>query len=222
MTIVIWPHMTTRQSAVVGMETSEFTDIFLFRQRVEQFARSLARRTSPPIAKKTIDRNTGEVIAFEANTPDVDEVLVLATRFRLFYAQGDSTQFQKILRTVRRRVQDDWADGYLDKLDIRYKEAMKDTHISKDLGHPITNREIIDLWFNSEFFHSDPKKRETLESIHTVIGETPSLFQLYVAIGRCAAHIQALYSVVHRLDASHPFIYTPNHHFGRQKEGNLA
>ncbi|WP_124513932.1 hypothetical protein [Acidovorax sp. FJL06] len=220
MTIAIFPHMIRRQSSVVGMAANEFSDVLLFRRCVEKFTQSLARRTGPPMSRTTHDHATGEVIAFEANTPEVDEVAILAMRFRLFCAQGEPTQFQKILKIVRRRIQDDWADGYLDKLDIWYKEAMKDTQVSKDLGHPITNREIIDLWFNSEFFHSEPKKREALENIHTVIGETPSLFQLYVAIGRCAAHLQSLYSVVHRLDVSHQFIYTPDHHFGRQKEGN--
>ncbi len=222
MTIVIWPHMTTRQSAVVGMETSEFADIFLFRQRVEQFARSLTKSTSPPIAKKTIDRNTGEVIEFEANTPEVDEVLVLATRFRLIYAQKEPTHFKRILNFVGRRVNDDWAQGYLAKLRSLYHDAENDAHVTRDLGHATSNKDIIDLWFNSEFFHSEHQKREALANIHNAIGEAPSLFQLYTAIRRCAVHIQALYTVVHMLDVSHPFIYTPNHHFGRQKEVNLA
>ena len=213
--------MIRRQSPVVGMEANEFYDVLLFRRCVEKFSQSLSRRRGIPYSKTARNRETGEVIAFQANTPEVDEVAILAMRFRLFYAQGEPTQFQKILKIVRRRVQDDWADGYLDKLDIWYKEAMKDTQVSNDLGHPITNREIIDLWFNSEFFHSEPKKREALENIHAVIGEAPSLFQLYVAIGRCGAHLQSLYSVVHRLDASHQFTYTPNYHFGRQKEGHL-
>lgn len=222
MTIAILPHMIRRQSTVVGMEANEFSDVLLFRRCVEKFAQSLARRRGPPMSKTTHDRTTGEVLAFEANTPEVDEVAILAMRFRLIYAQGEATQFQRIRGILRRRAEDDWAKGYLDRLGSWYNDAVKDTQVSEALGHPISNKDIIDLWFNSEFFHSEQKKREALANLHTAIGEAPSLFQLYVAIGRCAAHIQALYSVVHRLDASHPFIYTPNHHFGRQKEGNLA
>ncbi len=222
MTITILPHMIRRQSTVVGMEANEFSDVLLFRRCVEKFVQSLARRRAPPMSKTTHDRATGEVLAFEVNTPEVDEVAILAMRFRLIYAQGEATQFQRIRAILRRRAEDDWAKGYLDRLGSWYNDAVKDTQVSEALGHPISNKDIIDLWFNSEFFHSEQKKREALANLHTAIGEASSLFQLYVAIGRCAAHIQALYSVVHRLDVSHPFIYTPNHYFGRQKAGNLA
>jgi hypothetical protein len=120
-----------------------------------------------------------------------------------------------MLTKVRRRNQDKCACGYMDWLAEQYKHAMKATQVSADLGLAVPNRTIIDLWFNSEFFHSENSKREELIDIHAIIGEVPSLFQLYVAIAQCSSYVRMLYSVVHVLNVEHQFIYSPDHHFGR-------
>ena len=223
MPLPVLAHMIRRKSPIVGMEAEEFLDVALFRERVDKLANSQRKYQGIPISKTTHSGNANE-IKFEANTPDIEEVASLARNFRFFYAEKEPTQFQKILTNVRRRTQDEWACGYMDWLAWQYKEAMKTSQVSADLGHPVPNRKIIDLWFNSEFFHSEKSKKQELLDIHAVIGEVPSLFQLYVAIVRCSSFVNSLYSVVHLLDAKHQFIYSPNHHFGRVQssgEGNV-
>jgi len=216
MQLPVFEHMTRRQSPVIGMEAEEFSDIALFRDRVEKLANAQKKYQGIPISKTTQGENADE-FTFEANTPDMEEVASLARNFRFFYADKEPTQFQKILTKVLRRTQAKWARGYLDWLAGQYKAAMKATQVSAALGHPVPNRKIIDLWFNSEFFHSEKPKKQELIDVHAAIGEVPSLFQLYVAIARCSSSVRALYSVVHMLDATHPFIYSPNHHFSQSQ-----
>jgi len=216
MPLPILDHMIRRQSPVVGMDVEDFSDVVLFRERVEKLASAQRKYQGIPISRTTLTEKPDE-FAFEANTPDVEEVASLARNFRFFYADKEPTQFQKILTKVRRRTQDEWAGGYMDWLADQYKEAMKATQVSANLGHPVSNRRMIDLWFNSEFFHSEKSKKQDLVDIHTAIGEMPSIFQLYVAIARCSSFVKNLYAVVHALDVGHQFVYTPNHHFGRAK-----
>lgn len=212
MPIPVLPHMIKRQSAVLGMDADELSDIALFRERVEKLVASQRKYQGIPMSRTSCNPTTG-VIAFEANTPDVDEVANLALKFRFFYADKEPTQFKKILTKVRRRAQDDWACGYLDWLAMQYKGAMKDAQVSGSLGKAVPNSQIIDLWFNSEFFHSEASKKEQLVDIHTTIGEAPSIFQLYTAIARCSSYVRTLYTVVHALNDRHRFIYTPDYHF---------
>lgn len=214
MTLPVFDHMIRRKSPVVGMEAEEYRDIALFRERVEKLASAQEKYQRIPITKATPGEATGE-IKFEANTPDFEEVASLARNFRFFYGDKEPTQFQKILTKVRRRTQDDWTSGYIDWLAAQYKVSMKATQISAVLGLPVSNKKIIDLWFNSEFFHSEREKKQELVDIHKVIGEVASFFQLYVAIVRCSSFVGMLYSVVHLLDEEHQFVYSPNHHFGR-------
>lgn len=221
MPLTVLPHMISRQSAVADMDVDEFADVALFRERAEKLAKSQRKYQGIPISRQCRNSESGEIV-FQANTPDIDEIATLALRFRLFCADGEPTQFQKILTKVRRRVEDDWACGYMDWLAEQYKEAMKACQTSSDLGLAVSNRRIIDLWFNSEFFHSDPAKRSALGDIHATIGAEASLFQLYVAIARCSTYIRMLYVVVHRLAESHQFVYTPNHHFERSASGERS
>lgn len=216
MPLPVLAHMTSRQSPVVGMMADEYSDIALFRERVEKLASAQRRYQGIPISKTSVGENADE-ITFEANTPDAEEVASLCRNFRFFYGDKEPTQFQKILTKVRRRTSDEWTCGYMDWLAEQYREAMKATQVSGALGHPVPNRKIIDLWFNSEFFHSEKSKRQELVDIHTAIGEEPSLFQLYVAMARCSSVVRMLYSVVHLLDTEHQFIYSPNYHFGRNQ-----
>lgn len=212
MTLPVFDHMIRRKSPVVGMEAEEYSDIALFRERVEKLVNAQSKYQRVPMSKVTSGETTEE-INFEANTPHLEEVASLARNFRFFFADKEPTQFQKILSKVRRRTRDDWTGRYMDWLASQYKDSMKATQISAALGHPVTNKKIIDLWFNSEFFHSEREKKQELVDIHEVIGEVPSLFQLYVAIVRCSSLVRMLYSVVHLLDEEHQFVYSPNHHF---------
>jgi hypothetical protein len=214
MPLPILDHMIRRQSSIVGMGTEEFSNVVLFRERVEKLASAQRKYQGIPISRATSTAKPDE-FTFEANTPDIEEVASLARNFRFFYADKEPTQFQKILTKVRRCTHDEWACGYMDWLAEQYKEAMKAVQVSAELGHPVSNRRIIDLWFNSEFFHSEKSKKQELADIHAAIGEMPSLFQLYVAIARCSSFVRDLYTVVHVLDVGHQFVYTPNHHFGR-------
>lgn len=214
MPVPIFDYMIRRQSPVVGMKTEEFSDAAVFRERVEKLESAQRKYQGIPTSRIT-PMEKPDKFTFEANTPDIEEVASLARNFRFFYADKEPTQFQKILTKVRRCTQDEWACAYIDWLAEQYKEAMKATQISADLGHPVSNRKIIDLWFNSEFFHTEKLKKQELVDIHAAIGEVPSLFQLYVAIAHCSSLVRSLYFVVHALDVEHQFVYTPNHHFSR-------
>ncbi|WP_151898844.1 hypothetical protein [Nitrosospira lacus] len=204
--------MIARKSIVSGITEDELASISLFRERVEKLAASQAKYQNIPICSTSLDAESGKLI-FRANTPDVDDILNIAVKFRFFYADKEPTQFEKILTQTRRRISDEWARNYMDRIANLYKVAMKQNDTSNALGHPIENRKIISLWFNSEFFHSALEKRDELRTINEVIGPQASLFQLYTAIVKCSSFIKNLYAVVHKLEAGNEYVYTPNHHF---------
>lgn len=198
------------------MPKNDIADVKLFRERAEKLFASQAKyQGGVPVASFRESADSG-VIDFKANTPDVDEVQNIAIKFRFFYADKEPTQFEKILSKTRRCVADEWACNYIDLIGDQYKEAMKDCDTSERFNCPITNRQIINLWFNSEFFHSNREKRIELNSIHDSIGEGASLFQLHVAMLRCSSIIRTFYYVVHALEEGCEFVYTPNHHFRKQ------
>lgn len=208
--------MISRVSVISPLNADEENQIILFKERAEDLFNSLKRHKNIPIASYSQNPSIS-AFSFKANTPDNDAIAILAMKFRFFFADKEPTQFEKIINMIRNKTQDEWARNYIDHIKIWYKQSMKSTNITANLGHPTTNREILSLWFNSKLFHSDVEKREKLESLHRKIGEDPSSFQFYLAIVKGSSEIKKLYDVVHRLDRSSKKICTPNHHFRLNK-----
>lgn len=212
----ILPHMVSHETELEPLTDEQLYQIILYKEKAEDLAVSQKKYQNIPISTYS-EALDGSKTDFKANTPDVDHILNIAIRFRFFYGDKEPTQYGKIVNLLRRNAKDEWARNYLDVVSAHYKASMKATDTSGSLGHPITNREIINLWFNSKFLHSDAEKRASLTSINQTVGEEASLFQLYVAIVKCSSHIQTLYSIVHKTDKKNLIICTPNYHFRPNK-----
>jgi hypothetical protein len=212
MSITIFPHLVRRETRLEMVTDDEFHAIENFKIRVEQLNDTKSKGRLVPISKTSVDEH-GNVVAYENNLPDTEHILAIAVRFRLLFAQKEPTQFEKIVNIIRRRAVDEWAQNYIENIRYCYLEAMKSDGTSFKLGAIIENQQMISLWFNSEFFHSDLEKKKQLTDINAIIGEQGSLFHLYIAIRRCSADIIRMYVLLHRFQRDHAFIYTPNHHF---------
>lgn len=212
MTVAIYPYMIKRKSVLNTLTDEEIQMVEAFKERANDLVVAVNKYKNVPVSR--LGRNAdGHVVFFDANTPDVDFVLILAAKFRFFFAQKEITCFEKISNLIRNNATDDWARSYIDWIKFYYKFAMQQNDVTKNLGFSVANQDIINLWFNSEFFHSDSDERIKLKSIHDAVGEVGSLFQLYTAILHCAVYVEKMYVVVHKFTKEHGFIYTPEHHF---------
>lgn len=217
MSIVVYPYMIKRESQVSVLSDDELKRIDVFKERANDLAVTIGKYKKVPIAKigKNVD---GDVLCFEANTPDVDFVLILAAKFRFFFAEKEDSYFERVANLIRSKATDDWARNYVDLIRSQYKSAMKEKDVTDELGCPVSNENIINLWFNSVFFHSDSKKRAALNDVHSRVGECGSLFQLYTAILHCSVYVERLYIVIRYLTKEKNYIYTPDFHFGQKAE----
>ena len=212
MAVAIYPYMIKRKSVLNTLTDEEIKMVEAFKERANDLVVAVDKYKNVPISR--LGRNAdGHVVSFDANTPDVDFVLILAVKFRFFFAQKEMTYFEKFSNLIRNNATDAWARNYIDWIKSHYKFAMQQNNVTRDLGCTVPNQEIINLWFNSEFFHSDSDKRVKLKDIHDEVGKVGSLFQLYTAILHCAIYVEKMYVVVHGLTKEHGFIYTPEHHF---------
>ncbi|MFC1589678.1 hypothetical protein ACFL3P_05370 [Pseudomonadota bacterium] len=212
----ILPHMISHVTEIEPLSDIEIEQINLYKERAVDLSLSQEKYQNIPISSYSTNHGN-RTDSFESNTPEIDHIIILATKFRFFYAEKERTQFEKVANLLRNKAKDEWARNYIDHIKLWYKDAMKSTDATGNLGHPVTNREILNLWFNSKFFHSDSDKRNKLDDIHQSVGEGASLFQLYLAIVKCSTNIQYLYSVVHQLNNEANILCTPNHHFRLNK-----
>jgi len=208
--------MISRVTEIEALRNNELEQIHLFKERALDLFLSQKKYQNIPISTHSTNIED-RVSSFKANTPEIDHIIILATKFRFFYAEKEPTRFEKIANLLRCKAEDEWARNYIDRIKIWYKESMKSTDTSGCLGSPVTNREVLNLWFNSKFFHSDLDKRNKLDELNQSVGEGASLFQLYISIVRCSINIKYLYFVIHQLTRDANILCTPNHHFRLNK-----
>ncbi|HFG6934903.1 MULTISPECIES: hypothetical protein [Acinetobacter calcoaceticus/baumannii complex] len=214
-------YLIRRESEIVPLSEQQLSNIYEFRRRVENYYEALNRYQVLAMSKHLISDNVEiRKATFEANTPDIDHIQNLALKFRFFYADREPTKLESIINLLRRQAQDEWARNYLDLLRMQYNGIMNSCDISKNMGLAVSNREIINLWFNSDFFHSDVDKRKKLNDINQSISEEVSLFQLYLAITSVSVQLKLVYAVTHRISLDENIICTPNHHFKQNSSAN--
>lgn len=217
----IFSHLISRESELKPLSKEELFRIYEFRRRVESFENAMKRYYVGAIAKYAIsDDPEVKKATFKANTPDLDHIQNLALKFRFFYAEREPTKLESVINLLRKRAQDEWACNYLDSVRNQYNGLMNRCGMSDSMGHPVSNREIINLWFNSDFFHSDVNKRKELSVINQSISEQVSLFQLYTAITGVSTQLNSVYAVAHKISPNTNTICTPNHHFRRKSQAN--
>ncbi|HFG6797422.1 Uncharacterised protein [Acinetobacter baumannii] len=214
-------YLIRRESEIVPLSEQQLSNIYEFRRRVENYYEALNRYQVLAMSKHLISDNVEiRKATFEANTPDIDHIQNLALKFRFFYADKEPTKLESIINLLRKQAQDEWARNYLDLLRMQYNGIMNSCDISKNMGLAVSNREIINLWFNSDFFHSDVDKRKKLNDINQSISEEVSLFQLYLAITSVSVQLKLVYAVTHRISLDENIICTPNHHFKQNSSAN--
>jgi len=214
-------YLIRRESEIVPLSEQQLSNIYEFRRRVENYYEALNRYQVLAMSKHLISDNVEiRKATFEANTPDIDHIQNLALKFRFFYADREPTKLELIINLLRKQAQDEWARNYLDLLRMQYNGIMNSCDISKNMGLAVSNREIINLWFNSDFFHSDVDKRKKLNDINQSISEEVSLFQLYLAITSVSVQLKLVYAVTHRISLDENIICTPNHHFKQNSSAN--
>lgn len=214
-------YLISREIEIDPLSEQEWFHIFEFRRRVESYYKALKRYQVLAISKHVISDDV-EVrkSTFEANTPDIDHIQNIALKFRFFYANKEPTKLESIISLLRRQTKDEWACNYLDLVRKQYNSLMNSCDASNTMGHAVSNREIINLWFNSEFFHSDIDKRERLNTINQSISEQVSLFQLYVALTHVSVQLKSVYAITHKISLGVNIICIPNHHFKRKPQTN--
>ena len=116
----------------------------------------------------------GKGIEFHANLPDEIEVEQLFTRFRPFFLKKEPSYFYSVCKIVSE--QNDISKGEVEKARTLYKNAMNSTgpieinFIGSGLKR-LKSEEIINLWYNAHYFHSDKDKEEKLQNFNTVLSE---------------------------------------------------
>jgi len=163
----------------IQLSENEWDKLDLFLRRFEQLERT--RFYSNPKLKNIQYKIKGEKVdkgfqtRFEIKVPDEETIKSFLLSFRVFYMEGEHTNFYSICNLLYKKILDKKVRNDLVTIRSNYTKALNTSFIGINfLGKSYSPKDIVDLWFNAEYFHTDIEKVKELDKI--VISPGKSLF----------------------------------------------
>ena len=163
----------------IQLSENEWNKLELFLRCFEQLERT--RFYSNPKLKNIQYKIRGEKVdkgfqtRFERKVPDEETIKSFLLSFRVFYMEGEHTNFYSICNLLYKKILDKKVRNDLVTIRSNYTKALNNSFIGINfLGKSYSPKDIVDLWFNAEYFHTDIEKVKELDKI--VISPGKSLF----------------------------------------------
>jgi len=164
----------------IQLSENEWDKLDLFLRRFEQLERTRFY-SNPELKNIQYKIKKGEIvdkgfqIRFETKVPDEETIKSFLLSFRVFYMEGEHTNFYSICNLLYKKILDKKVRNDLVTIRSNYTKALNTSFISINfLGKSYLPKDIVDLWFNAEYFHTDIEKVKELDKI--VISPGKSLF----------------------------------------------
>ena len=163
----------------IQLSENERNKLDLFLRRFEQLERT--RFYSNPKLKNIQYKIKGEKAdegfqtRDEIKVPDEETIKSFLLSFRVFYMEGEHTNFYSICNLLYKKILDKKVRNDMVTIRSNYTKALNTSFIGINfLGKSYSPKDIVDLWFNAEYFHTDTEKVKELDKI--VISPCKSLF----------------------------------------------
>jgi len=163
----------------IQLNENEWNKLDLFLRRFEQLERT--RFYSNPKLKNIQYKIKGEKVdkgfqtRFEIKVPDEETIKSFLLSFRVFYMEGEHTNFYSICNLLYKKILDKKVRNDMVTIRSNYSKVLNTSFIGINfLGKTYSPKDIVDLWFNAEYFHTDIEKVKELDKI--VISPGKSLF----------------------------------------------
>ncbi len=179
----------------------EWEHIEAFKKRARQLSATKIVRSDSGRIEGTLHFDQTKGMTFSATLPPEEDLQSFYMAFRFFYLKKEPANFLRVLSIVRRHTKDDRAQSKLQSLKQQWLGSfIRETTRFTVRGEPVTPRDLINLWFNAHFFHSDPEKEKRLSEVITAVGDQYAQFLLADSVFEAAKAVLDLYSSMLELE----------------------
>ncbi len=148
------------------MNTGDKFNLFIEKTRQLMDSRLAQKKLSPSLS---IKYDIAQGTRFEIWEPDEQDLWAFLLPFRQFVAKGEPIYIEHIYNLADGSITSDYLRGQLRKSRGAWKDASKGKGFRLVVdGEQLTPADVLDLWLNGVYFHSDPQKREKLRRLMPV------------------------------------------------------
>lgn len=139
-------------------------------------------------------------LLFEVRIPPEEQIAEFLMAFRFFYLEKETTNFYKILSLLGKHDQKPEAREALRILKSQWGNTLFQKTICLSIDNePVTAALLLDLWFNSHYFHSDKEKGYKLAQLNEAFTERFSKYMLLDSTYNATKLIFTLYNGLNEL-----------------------
>ena len=185
----------------IQLSENEWDKLDLFLRRFEQLERT--RFYSNPKLKNIQYKIKGEKVdkgfqtRFEIKVPDEETIKSFLLSFRVFYMEGEHTNFYSICNLLYKKILDKKVRNDLVTIRSNYTKALNTSFIRINfLGKSYSSKDIVDLWLNAEYFHTDIEKVKELDKIVISPGKSLFFYLLIDAVTTLTNQISMLKEII--------------------------
>ncbi|MFH1394660.1 MAG: hypothetical protein ABIH09_00690 [Candidatus Omnitrophota bacterium] len=174
--------------------------IQMFDGKVKNLRQTKLVATAKGEISARIQYEKGKGLSFNTKFPSKELIAELLMAFRFFYLQKELSYFPKIINILTKHIQIQEAIDLLK----RYKKQWNDCLFKQALKLSVNNKQLtsqlmLDLWFNSHYFHNDDEKRRYLKTINNVLSEPFSQYILLDAVMESTKLILKVHDMIKNL-----------------------
>jgi len=129
----------------------------------------------------------------QIKVPDEDTIKSFLLSFRVFYLENEKTNFYSICNLLYKKIADERVRSDLVTIRSSYTTALNRGSMNFNfLGKRYSPRDVVDLWFNAEYFHTDIGKVKELDTIKNSPAKELFLYLLIKTVITLTNHISIL------------------------------
>ncbi len=161
------------------LSDDEWKILRLFCQRASEMAECKVLENGGASVTGKIQYHKGTGLSFSQNLPPKEQISEFLMAFRFFYLQKEPTHFLSVLSLLSRHAEKEEAREVMKIVKRQWSDSLfsRSLHVKVN-DTPLTSALLLDLWFNSHYFHSDAEKASQLEVLKETISEDFLRFML--------------------------------------------
>lgn len=185
---------------LISFTDEEINKLKVFSSRAQALRnRKLVKDGLP---KVSIQTHVGRRISYEPNFPDEEDFRSLLIEVRTFYLQREPNNFYHVCGILNRRLGEAKLKEHIKHIKKDFEIALQDTSIGIiDNNKQLTSEDILKLWLNAKYFHSNQNKEKYFKQITSLplSGEPYLKFELIATVFSLIRCILALSEIIEQV-----------------------
>lgn len=138
----------------------------LFLRRAEELVATRLVRTGNLRSSFNLSFARDRPLQLSTHSPDEDDLRSFLVTFRQFTMNNEPVNVRAIHNTLWQRLTGDEIRGHLTAARERYGNALKTGGLAFVFNeHRFSPEEVLDLWINGRYFHSDSRKAKSIDAL---------------------------------------------------------